>query len=82
VENIYANVTIELILNDAPPGSVTDELLIDIFCRAGSCLRNLELNYCSLVTDASLKSLAAFCPKLERFILRSDCSFGSMWFSY
>jgi len=66
----------ELILNDAPPGSVTDELLIDIFCRAGSCLRNLELNYCSLVTDASLKSLAAFCPKLERFILRSDCSFG------
>ncbi|GJD12965.1 hypothetical protein Gasu2_70220 [Galdieria sulphuraria] len=66
----------ELILNDAPPGSVTNELLLDIFCRAGSCLRDVELNYCNLVANASLKSLAAFCPKLERFVVRSDCLSG------
>ncbi|GJQ09236.1 hypothetical protein GpartN1_g1027.t1 [Galdieria partita] len=64
----------ELILNDAPPGSVTNELLLDIFCRAGSCLREVELNYCSLVANASLKSLAAFCPKLEKFVFRIDYS--------
>eukprot|EP00871_Galdieria_phlegrea_P005630 jgi/Galph1/6068/GphlegSOOS_G4671.1 len=62
----------ELILNDTPPGSVNDELLQDIFSKAGSHLRAVELNYCTAVTDSSLKSLAAFCENLERFILRRE----------